>query len=68
MMIDPMPTPDRSMNARPAAAPDALRNAVCETELDSGHLFGRRNRLVIRHQGERYCLQVTRAGKLLLTK
>jgi hemin uptake protein HemP len=37
-------------------------------ELDSRALFGCERRLVILHQGERYTLQVTRAGKLLLTK
>jgi len=37
-------------------------------ELDSRRLFARSRRLTIVHQGERYLLQVTRAGKLLLTK
>lgn len=37
-------------------------------ELDSQSLFAGSRRRVIVHQGERYCLQVTRAGKLLLTK
>lgn len=46
----------------------AAGEAGVETELHSERLFGRTRRLVIVHHGERYCLQVTRAGKLLLTK
>ena len=41
---------------------------VASDELDSRKLFAASRRRVIVHQGERYCLQVTRAGKLLLTK
>lgn len=37
-------------------------------ELDSRTLFAATRRRTIVHQGERYCLQLTRAGKLLLTK
>lgn len=37
-------------------------------EIDSRTLFAGLRRRVIVHQGERYCLQLTRAGKLLLTK
>ncbi|WP_428381068.1 hemin uptake protein HemP [Nevskia ramosa] len=52
-----------SMSASPVSG-----EAGVETELHSDRLFGRTRRLVIVHHGERYCLQVTRAGKLLLTK
>jgi len=65
-MIEPL------LNAARAAAESGLPSPPTtsnrEAELDSGRLFGRTRRLVINHQGERYCLQVTRAGKLLLTK
>lgn len=54
--------------ARLSSAEVAKPSAGADAELDSGRLFGRTRRLVINHQGERYCLQVTRAGKLLLTK
>ncbi|WP_439639944.1 hemin uptake protein HemP [Nevskia sp.] len=39
-----------------------------DDELDTRTLFADSRRRVIVHQGERYCLQLTRAGKLLLTK
>lgn len=56
--------------ARPAAAPSSTATAdpVAGDELDSRTLFALSRRRVIVHQGERYCLQLTRAGKLLLTK
>lgn len=37
--------------------------------LPSSHLFvGKRDRIVILHNDERYRLQITRNGKLILTK
>ena len=54
--------------ARPAAAPAPAAAADAGEELDSRTLFAAGRRRVIVHQGERYCLQLTRAGKLLLTK
>lgn len=53
-----------SADTTPSAAPAAAAN----DELDSRTLFAASRRRVIVHQGERYCLQLTRAGKLLLTK
>ena len=69
-----MPAFDRN-NAdltRPGADADASTPTTVEPatgdELDSRKLFAAGRRRVIVHHGERYCLQVTRAGKLLLTK
>lgn len=54
---DPVPNP-----------PSAESPADGDPELDTRKLFAACRRRVIVHQGERYCLQLTRAGKLLLTK
>jgi len=51
-----------------AAAQPGDASPMAVDELDSRRLFARSRRLTIVHQGERYLLQVTRAGKLLLTK
>ena len=48
-----------------ADAPKPTRDG---DEIDSRILLAGLRRRVIVHQGERYCLQLTRAGKLLLTK
>lgn len=37
-------------------------------QVSSAALLGRRDVLVIQHQGEHYSLRQTRAGKLILTK
>lgn len=37
-------------------------------EISSQELFRGQNRLVIDHQGEKYRLQITRNGKLILQK
>ena len=36
--------------------------------IKSGELFGRHKRVVIEHEGLDYMLQITRQGKLILTK
>jgi hemin uptake protein HemP len=36
--------------------------------LDSATLFGRRNEIRVRHNGQEYRLRITKAGKLILTK
>ena len=63
---------DNADPSRPDADADAstpsTADPVAADELDSRKLFAASRRRVIVHQGERYCLQVTRAGKLLLTK
>ena len=63
---------DNADHTRPGVDADASTPMTVELatgdELDSRKLFAASRRRVIVHQGERYCLQVTRAGKLLLTK
>jgi hemin uptake protein HemP len=51
-------------NPPPPARPD---NAPAQT-LTSTELMQGRREIVIEHQGERYRLQQTRNGKLILTK
>ena len=36
--------------------------------LDSAALFGHRNEIRVRHNGQEYRLRITKAGKLILTK
>ena len=36
--------------------------------LDTAALFGRRNEIRVRHNGQEYRLRITKAGKLILTK
>jgi len=36
--------------------------------LDTATLFGRRNEIRVRHNGQEYRLRITKAGKLILTK
>lgn len=59
MKVDP-PAP-----ALPAAppAPGSVRRI-----LESDQLFGASREILIRHLGQEYRLQVTRSGKLILTK
>lgn len=64
----PVAVPRTGAECRPPATRAATGDELSEPVLDSDRLFGRQRRLVIVHHGERYCLQVTRAGKLLLTK
>jgi len=68
-----MPAFDRdAAEPAPVDAAPGMNAATIDTEdgleLDTRHLFAVTRRRVIVHQGERYCLQLTRAGKLLLTK
>lgn len=60
--------PPPATAAHPVSSDIAPVHAGCDGELDSEALLGGQRRRVIVHQGERYCLQITRAGKLLLTK
>lgn len=68
----PTPAPHRALSGpSPKVAAGPVDEGIPMTaidELDSRRLFARSRRLTIVHQGERYLLQVTRAGKLLLTK
>jgi len=69
-----MPASDRDpaqparTDPQPVPAAGAATERAAGDELDSRTLFAAGRRRVILHQGERYCLQLTRAGKLLLTK
>lgn len=49
--------------AKPASAPPAPERSVSTKDL-----LGGAHRLWIEHAAERYLLQVTRSGKLILTK
>jgi hemin uptake protein HemP len=65
----PRSEPDSRSHDAPRSTDLAGRKAEDDvTELDSRSLLAGLRRRVIVHQGERYCLQLTRAGKLLLTK
>jgi hemin uptake protein HemP len=65
----PRSEPDSRSHDAPRGTDLAGRKAEdAVTELDSRSLLAGLRRRVIVHQGERYCLQLTRAGKLLLTK
>lgn len=44
------------------------RSDQAPPRIDSRDLFGTATRLEIRHRGEVYRLQITRLGKLILTK
>jgi hemin uptake protein HemP len=52
----------------PAAAPSTAAPAASERVLNTRELLGGGHRLWIEHAAERYLLQVTRSGKLILTK
>jgi hemin uptake protein HemP len=60
----PAPTkvPSSSMPAIPAPRPSA------ERVVSTRELLGGAHRIWIEHSAERYLLQVTRSGKLILTK
>jgi hemin uptake protein HemP len=61
-----------SKPVKPAATADDAANVAPNVDvprrLSSKDLFGQANRLRIMHGGEEYLLQITRQGKLLLTK
>lgn len=62
----PTPHPFAAADGHRVTHTGAAPTTACE--LDSEAVLGGQRRRVIVHQGERYCLQITRAGKLLLTK
>ncbi|WP_431222566.1 hemin uptake protein HemP [Serratia sp. L9] len=51
-----------------AAAPNASTHAALPPCFDSTELLGNEGLAVITHQGQRYQLRQTKAGKLILTK
>ena len=48
--------------------PDAPAKPACPRRLSSKDLFGQATRIRIEHGGCEYLLQITRQGKLILTK
>jgi hemin uptake protein HemP len=51
-----------------AAQPPSAARPEPERSVSTQELFGGAHRLWIEHAAERYLLQVTRSGKLILTK
>ncbi|QKK03117.1 MAG: hemin uptake protein HemP [Pseudomonadota bacterium] len=66
--------PSRSHDSRPtrfspsAAASDPVGPDAAVPVFDSCQLLGKRGAAIIEHEGKRYQLRRTRAGKLILTK
>ncbi len=50
------------------AQPQTPKAAASLRTIDSQALFGEAKQVLIVHQGETYKLQITRQGKLILTK
>jgi hemin uptake protein HemP len=59
--------PDHIKESPPAPAPSAARPCA-ERVVTTRELLGGAHRIWIEHAAERYLLQVTRSGKLILTK
>jgi hemin uptake protein HemP len=57
------PDPAEAKPSDPAVDPSGA-----PVVLDTATLFGRRNEIRVRHNGQEYRLRITKAGKLLLTK
>ncbi|MCS5454135.1 hemin uptake protein HemP [Enterobacter asburiae] len=51
-----------------AATPAKKHTAPAERRIDSKTLLGDEGRVIIEHDGQRYLLRQTHAGKLILTK
>lgn len=62
------PHPPGGANPSPAAAPAAKTATSWQQIIDSATLLQGARSVTIRHNGEYYRLQVTRQGKLILTK
>lgn len=62
MPADPVKEPRADARAAPAAHPEG------ERVISTRELLGDARRVWIEHSSERYLLQVTRGGKLILTK
>ena len=59
-MNDPPPAPTQPVATRPATTPERV--------VSTRDLLAGAHRIWIEHAAERYLLQVTRSGKLILTK
>jgi len=60
--------PDHIEESLPAAEPPSAARPEPERSVSTKELLGGAHRLWIEHAAERYLLQVTRNGKLILTK
>ena len=60
--------PGHIKESPPAAKPPAAARPAPERSVSTKELLGGAHRLWIEHAAERYLLQVTRSGKLILTK
>ena len=58
----------RPEQSRPELRPAEPGRAVTERVVSTKDLLGGAHRIWIEHAAERYLLQVTRSGKLILTK
>jgi hemin uptake protein HemP len=59
--------PESNRTSGPAGCTDTGTETVPETILDSDELLGKRQQVLIRHEGRLYRLRRTRLGKLILT-
>lgn len=66
MSQPPLPLPVPPPETAPLAAVD--KDQAPTTAIDSAQLLQGRKEVVLLHQGQPYRLQLTRAGKLILTK
>ena len=60
--------PDPSKESPPAPTPEQPSRTPTERVVSTKELLGGSHRVWIEHAAERYLLQVTRSGKLILTK
>jgi len=64
-----VPQPGNSVDPDDAQPPDPLVDpSGAPVVIDTAALFGRRNEIRVRHNGQEYRLRITKAGKLILTK
>ena len=60
--------PTHIEESRPPGTSSTAASATPERTVSTRELLGGRQRLWIEHAAERYLLQITRRGKLILTK
>lgn len=62
------PASGSSVLPRPPGAAGADKDDTETVHIDSRHLLGNGDKVVINHQGQQYQLRQTKSGKLILTK
>lgn len=67
-MIQSNPTPSKTANVPSESAPQGRNKLFGRRHVDSTKLLQGARELEIVHNGETYCLRVTRNEKLILTK